>query len=244
MEHLTEEQLVAFHYRDADAPAGASQHLGNCGTCANQYEMLRRVLALVNEAPIPERGENYGEEVWTRLRWKLDRRARRQRWTSFAAIAAMLAMAFVAGHFWRAAQDPVLTATSGARAIPPASSSNDTNRLLFIVVSDHLDSSGRMLLEVANADNQLLSAPQRAEHLVSANRIYRQTAEQRGDERIAALLADLEPILLEVANAGESLEGDKLADLQKRIASKGLLFKVRVMSVPPDPQAVNPTQTF
>ena len=39
---------------------------------------------------------------------------------------------------------------------------------------------------------------------------------------------------LELAHAGSSLEGKKLADLQKRIDSKGLLFKVRVMSAPAD----------
>ena len=46
---------------------------------------------------------------------------------------------------------------------------------------------------------------------------------------MATLLADLEPILIEISNAGDKLEGDKLAELQKRIESKGLLFKVRVM---------------
>ncbi|HUP46543.1 MAG TPA: hypothetical protein VM779_13640, partial [Thermoanaerobaculia bacterium] len=156
------------------------------------------------------------------------------RWQSLVAIAAMLAIAFVAGHFWRARRDalPAVVAT----AAEPAVLTHDaaTGKLLLVVVSDHLDTSGRVLLEVANAGpgGQLLSQPRRAGDLVAANRIYRQTALQRGDEHIAALLAELEPILLEVANAGETLEGRQLADLQKRIESKGLLFKVRVMSAP------------
>lgn len=238
MQHLTEEQLVAFHYRESDAPATASQHLGVCAECAQQYEVLRRVLALVNEAPIPERGERYGEEVWNRLRWKLGSRARRRRWQSLIAIAAMLAIAFAAGQFWRARQDSlpaIATTTNPAAPVASAASGDDAaGKLLFIVVNDHLDTSSRMLLEVANADMTLASQPGRAGDLVAANRIYRQTAQQRGDERIAQLLADLEPILLELANAGDSLEGKQLADLQKRIESKGLLFKVRVMGAPAD----------
>ena len=119
------------------------------------------------------------------------------------------------------------------RTEAPATSDEGAERLLVSVVSDHLDTSGRILLEVANATADVATKPSRVEDLVAANRIYRQTAQQRGDERIAQLLSDLEPILLELANAGGSLEGKKLAELQKRIESKGLLFKVRVMSAPP-----------
>src|SRR5687768_4180204 len=100
MQHLTEEQLVAFHYRDADAPAAAT-HLTACASCATEYETIRRVLALVSEAPIPERGDRYGEEVWTRLRWKLGSRERTRRWQSLAAVAALLTIAFFAGLFFR-----------------------------------------------------------------------------------------------------------------------------------------------
>ena len=51
-----------------------------------------------------------------------------------------------------------------------------------------------------------------------------------GDQRIAALLSDLEPILVELSHAGKTLSPDELASIQKRIDSKNLLFKVRVMS--------------
>ena len=51
MQHLTEEQLVAHYYRDADA----HDHLRSCAECAAQYETIRRVLALVTEAPVPRK---------------------------------------------------------------------------------------------------------------------------------------------------------------------------------------------
>jgi hypothetical protein len=91
-----------------------------------------------------------------------------------------------------------------------------------------------MLLQVANADTtsglDLTNERGRAEELVASNRIYRQTATQRGDDRLASVLADLEPILQEIAHSDGKLSPDAAASLQKRIDSKGLLFKVRVIS--------------
>jgi hypothetical protein len=237
MQHLTEEELVAFHYRDLDFRPDAAEHLRVCPECASRYASLRSVLALVSEAPVPDRGEAYGEEVWRRLRWKLGAAQRRRRWQSLAAIAAMLAFAFVAGVLWRSSRDeagPQVAGTAPAGPAPASTSQPDSSRLLYVVVHDHLASSGRVLLEVANASStsQLDAPPRRAEDLVTANRIYRQTATQQGDARTAQLLAELEPILVEIANAGGALEGEKLANLQKRIESRGLLFKVRVMSAP------------
>jgi hypothetical protein len=240
MQHLTEEQLVSHHYRDADAPAWAKEHLAACGSCAAQYDTLRRVLALVSDAPVPERGSNYGEEVWNRLRWKLGANRRRRGWQSALAAAAMIAIVFLSGYYWRArrAADEDVAAVTAPTATMVASNEpdHDRTRILLLVVGDHLDTSQRVLLEVANAnpDAPLDNSTQqkRAEDLVSANRIYRLAAVQRGDERIAQLLTDLEPILIEVSHAGATLEGKQLTDLQKRIESKGLLFKVRVTNAP------------
>lgn len=227
MQHLSEEQLVEHYYRDGESGV-AQLHLRECSDCATQYETLRRILSFVSEAAVPERGEHYGTEVWNRLRWKLGA-PRRRRWEMYLAAAAMLAVAFFAGQLWRARQTSTTQhAALSTPHVPVRADQPNSDRLMFVVVSDHLDSSERMLVEVSNGSDAV--SPQRAEDLLVANRIYRQTASQRGDERIAELLSDLEPILLELAHAGSSLEGGKLADLQKRIESKGLLFKVRVMS--------------
>jgi len=91
-----------------------------------------------------------------------------------------------------------------------------------------------MLMELTNADAKhsydMTEESKRAEDLVASNRMYRLTAQQRGETRIASLLSDLEPVLLELAHAGQSLTPAELAALQKRIDTAGLLFKVRVVS--------------
>jgi hypothetical protein len=239
MQHLNEEQLVLHHYHDGDGAAQAEEHLAGCAECRAQYDTLRRVLALVDTLPVPERGDGYSEQVWTRLRWKLGSERRRLRhWQVGFAAAAMLAIAFVSGILWHQRSQPVgapvPTASIATPAIAPAGEAAKPSQILFVVVGDHLDASERMLLEVANADTRrsldMSEESKRAEDLVVSNRIYRQSAAQRGETRIATLLSDIEPVLLELAHAGSTLSPEKLAALQKRIESKGLLFKVRVVS--------------
>jgi predicted anti-sigma-YlaC factor YlaD len=156
MQHLSEEQLVAHYYRDFDAPAGAAEHLMACPDCRTQYDTLCRVLTLVDELPVPERGDEYADKVWNRLRWRLERRKRRT-WTSVAALAAVLAIAFFAGQLWHARSgaatqsapaimahnDAVSTTVAPVKqttlAAPPDAQANQ--RVLVVVVSDHLDST-------------------------------------------------------------------------------------------------------
>jgi hypothetical protein len=238
MQHLTEEQLIAHYYHDGD-PADAG-HLATCDECRSRFETLRAVLALVDQLPIPERGAAYGQEVWTRLRWKLGSERRRSRvWGTIAAIAAALAVAFVGGALWHARTQQLehprtaIAQTTHGPNQPAAIESSSKDRLLLVVVSDHLDSSERMLLELSNADPKqpldVSSESRRAVDLVASNRIYRQTAARRGETRIASLLSDLEPVLVELSHAGSTLSPGEIAALQKRIDSKGLLFKVRVV---------------
>jgi len=235
MQHLSEEQLVSHYYHDDEAPAAAETHLANCAECRTLFDTIRRVLSLVSESPVPDRGATYADEVWTRLRWKLGARRRRARWTSLVAAAAVLAIAFFAGQWWHArnyAPAPVRDLINQSNAQNAAAAKQQTDRVLLVVVSDHLESSERMLAEVANADpkRRFDVSGERAADLVASNRIYRQSAVRNGDQRVASLLSDLEPILVELSHAGKTISPAELESIQKRIESKGLLFKVRVMS--------------
>ncbi|HEV7427249.1 MAG TPA: hypothetical protein VGQ46_12865 [Thermoanaerobaculia bacterium] len=238
-QHLTEDELISHYYHDGDAPFAAG-HLAACDECRAQFDTLCGVLTLVDQLPTPERGDAYGDEVWTRLRWKLGSNRRRSVY-GWMSIAAALVVAFIGGILWHSRTQQAVTRqtivarkTPAPAAQPAAIASASKDRLLLVVVSDHLDSSERMLLEISNADAKhpldVASESKRAGELVASNRIYRQTATRRGETRIASLLSDLEPVLVELSHAGSTLSPDEIAALQKRIDSKGLLFKVRVVS--------------
>jgi hypothetical protein len=80
-QHLSEEQLIELYYGDLEDGAGAHAHLAGCRTCGHGYRQLVNLLEIVKEAPVPERGEEYGREVYLRLLPMLEENAAsKERW--------------------------------------------------------------------------------------------------------------------------------------------------------------------
>ena len=117
---------------------------------------------------------------------------------------------------------------------PQALSPAVRERILLVAIGDHLERSQMVLVELANApsDGPLDVSAERAsaDDLVSANRLYRQTAARSGEPALAAVLEELERVLVEVAAGPERLVARPTsAELQRRIEARGLLFKIRVV---------------
>jgi hypothetical protein len=234
--HLTEEDLILHFYGESPDAARVEPHLAACAACRHELARLQQVLALVDNAdafgPAEEPGPAFEREVWARLEPELA--AARRSWFSrllsprmlavASAAAVLLLVAFVAGRFSREVV-PVED--------PTAADDNVAERVLVVAVVDHLDRSQMVLLEILNADvesaRDLTAERSLARELVSANRLYRQTAVQTGDDSTTAVLDELERVLLEIANAPTDAASEELDALRARITQGGLLFKVRVV---------------
>jgi hypothetical protein len=239
---------VLYHYGDADAgESGAlEQHLHDCETCRARLEELRRALDAVSVLAVPERGEGYGAEVWARLQPALAA-TKPRRWWSFSfpslvfagGVAALLVAAFVAGQYWPrqqpAAPGGQASAAGPVSAAPDAASAERVReRVLYLAVGDHLERSQVALVELMNAGGgaqpvDISSERERARDLVSENRLYRQTAADAGDAGVAAVLDELERVLMEIANSPSELTLQDLQRVRERIESQGIIFKVRVL---------------
>jgi hypothetical protein len=100
-------------------------------------------------------------------------------------------------------------------------------------LGDHLERSQMVLVELANAQpgdkGDIHLSQQRAAALVSENRLYQQTAAQAGDTEFSALLEELGHVLTDIANGPSDLSSAELEQIQHRIESRGLIFKIRVI---------------
>jgi len=240
MRHLSDDDLVLHYYGEMTAAdeQRAAGHLAECQACQHQYGSLQRVLAFVDSAPMVEAPDGFERVAWARLEPALP--TLRRGWVSWfvfsparlawAAIVAVLVVgAFMAGRL-----TPQTAPSTGRPAATEASDDKVRERILLVDVGDHLDRSQMILIELVSSDstgNVDISAEQaRAQQLLAANRLYRQTAVTTGDATLAAVLDELERVLVDVAASPSTLSHADLDAVRRRIESKELVFKVRVVS--------------
>jgi hypothetical protein len=235
MNHLSEEELILHYYSEEGDAFAAEQHLDHCDDCRAHYASLQRVLNVVDSLPVPARSEQYGGEVWRRIEGRLP--SRRRWWTldgswrwagATAALASLVVVAFLAGRMFPTvhpkATRPVETAAADKQA---------GERVLLVAVGDLLERSQMVLIELNHAtpaEKLDISAEQeRASDLATENRLYRQTALQSGDTAMAGVLEDLERVLVDISHEPARMAPEELENLQHRMESAGILFKIRVL---------------
>jgi hypothetical protein len=239
MRHLADDELVLYHYHDGDDLETAKRHLASCAECQSRLDAIEEVLKLVVAPSLPERGPDYGSEVWNRIRAELPESTTRQqswltmpRWAWAGVVAVLLVVVFLMGRYSSQKQSPNNVAiNSNIPTQPPAQQMRE--RVLLVAVGDHLDRSQMLLVELTHASGtgeiDISSEQQRAIELVDANRLYRTTAHQVGDTSLVTLLDELERVLLQVGHQPGSVTAGELKKIQDSIQSQGILFKVRVV---------------
>jgi hypothetical protein len=193
------------------------------------------VLAVVDEGALagPELPEHFERTLWARLEPHLH--GARGGWSWFilspgrlawiATVVMLVGAAFMAGRLLPRSEERATTA--GVDQL--------RERILLVDLGDHLERSQMVLIELVSAggsDNPIDISGERAraEQLVAANRLYRQTALATGDSAIADLLDELERVLVDLAASPERVSPEDLDEVRERIESRSLLFKVRVVS--------------
>ena len=251
MNHLTQEELVMSYYAEVESTA-YREHLAGCEECRAELGRISTLLDRVSTLEVPEPDADYEARVWQRLSWRLrgeKKRSKRNEWMKWGSVAAMFAIAFSLGLFWNRWSNRQVGNPAGVKRSPEmvanASTQQQRDRILLVVVSDHFDQSERILIELTNLKPEegldISDERERAEALLASNRLYRRTAEDRGQETVATLLDDLEPVLMQIAHAPSQVSADELRSIQKRVEAKGLVFKLRVVRSNVTPRA-NPQQ--
>jgi anti-sigma factor RsiW len=237
-DHLTDDDLVLHYYGEMPAveDTRAQSHLGACRECQANYTRLQRVMTFVDGAPAIDAPDGFERTAWARLEPALDSSGRGW-WSWFvlsparlafaAGVAVLIGAAFMAGR--------MLPRASPGAPVAAQSTEKVRERILLVDLGEHLDRSQRVLVELVSATDEHGSVDismerERAEQLVAANRLYRQTAASTGDTAMASMLDDLERVLVDVAASPSTVSQADMESVRKRIDSKELLFKVRVVS--------------
>jgi hypothetical protein len=236
---ITDNDLVLLYYGEHDDPQLAAR-VARSPELSRRFERLGAGLALTEHYRAPEPAPDYGSRTWAAISSRLqasDTPRRARWWTALAAprlslagafgIAAVAVLAFVLGR--NAAEQP-----GGALPLPVspgavAAASLDPARLLTSSVAGHLDDVDLVLTQFANNSEPAANEAEWATDMLVANRLYRQAASTRGDQRLARFLGELEPLLIELAYQAQNATPTSRARMQQEVRD-GLLFRVRVMN--------------
>jgi hypothetical protein len=225
MNHLSEEDLVLMYYGELGAAAGAPRHLAECRQCKAAADSLAQTLDLCNEWRVPTPDAGFERRVWEhrRSKWSVPRA-----WIGLAAAAVLLIGVFLLGRQSRTPQP-----ASASQSIIAGLSNQARARILEISLADHLDRAGMLLTEISNAADSgsldFRAERGRAQDLVEEGRLMRQTLARQGESPTLTFLDETERFLIEVANSPDSVSPREVRELQQRIGSGSLLFKVRII---------------
>ena len=240
MSHLTEEELIAHTFAEDDKD-GVEQHLEACAECAKNYAELRGDLAEMEFAEVPVRDALHGKRVWESISASLPAYEGRKwnwlrggPWMGLSYAAACIALAtctFIGGRLWERREAKTLAGNHTQHK--QQSVAHPPQRVVVVVLSDHLDRSERLLMELkhADADSAEMVSPLRdeARSLLAANRTCRQNVKHNNDPALATTLARLDHLLAELANQPEGLNSTMITRLQEEMNADRLLFEVRVL---------------
>ena len=243
MTHCSDDELLLEYYSEYPAEAGLhvsrpSAHLNACEECGARYRELKAVLDAVTLEP-PERDARYGLEVWQSIRHRLPSRERTwytfitPQWGLAAAAMLLLITGFAAGRLWSGVETgSPSTMAELTRSAPRSVEDDARRRAVLLTLSEHFDRSDRVLAEVMNADGprSLSTERQWATDLVASSRLYRQNVIAINEPALAAVLEEVERVLLDIVHQPANATAADLDEIRRRIDSAALLFKVRVMS--------------
>lgn len=236
MRHLTEEELLQQYYKESPQQEEQQIHLDLCKVCGKAYVSLKDELDAIPVQEAPFRGEAYGEEVWLKLQSRLpiyEKKASfwNQLWhwkPLIYAISCLLLVttAFFFGRQWE---------RRNTNQQQPMAQNNEAGkeRVVLMVVGDHLDRSERLLVALNHADTAdgSTAAPlkKEAKELLVENRLYRENAQIAADPLMTGALDHLERVLVELSHQPEGITPKAIAQLQKEMNTKDLLFEIRVL---------------
>jgi hypothetical protein len=181
MSHYGEDDLILYYYGEGPRQSHIERHLDTCPACAAAYRDISSTLAMVVVPAVPERGDQYGLEVWQRIRHRLAEAEPglgakhpagpgSAAWSELAAwwrrlmertfrvnrltmVAAAATLAIVAFMAGRFWPAPSKPAPAiTATQVPDGGSAPQfRQRILIGSVADHLDRSERVLTDIMNA---------------------------------------------------------------------------------------------
>jgi hypothetical protein len=242
MKKISDDDLTLLYYGEQNDPALAASVAASPELTA-RFDALSAELTRVDSFAPPERGGDYGADVWRRISPRLatERKNPTELWKALLSmlgqprfsLAGAFSLAMVAGLVFmlgRQSDQPGNHLPPGPEALPATAMTEiDTGRLLTSSVSRHLEQLNLALTQFVNLPETSAADAGRATDMLVANRLYRQAAVSQGNHQLAVFLSELEPLLIELAYEAHKSSPATHDRMQQEVRDS-LLFRVRIMN--------------
>ncbi len=255
------ELMIEARYGELD-PAGRARferHAASCPACAAAYASLRADLALMDERRRPEPGPEFWDGYWDRL-------SRRRLWESIeegrsASFAGRLAGAFAHLPSWSlqaagAAALLFIGVFIGSRLIGPANGPvRETAAVAaaapaVVQARNYIERSKVLLLGLVNyqpgaqdayaLDLERKRAMSRA--LAAEAPSLRRALSARDQKRLRGLVADLEVIMMQIANLGSGQDVEGIDLVKQGVDERGIFLKIDLDRLGREARSAAPAQ--
>lgn len=241
MKPITDKDLTLLYYGEHDDP-GLPSKVAASAELSQRFADLSAELDHMDGFAPPERGDDYGADVWRRIAPKLEQdKAPFSLWLNLRSFVAqprfslagafslvvVASLAFVLGRQASYLENPLFESPETLQSM--AGTDINTARFLTASVSGHLEQVNLTFTQFANSQASSDAEAERATDMLITNRLYRQAALSRGNQQLAAFLAELEPMLIELAYEAHKKSPATRERMQQEVKDK-LLFRVRVMN--------------
>ena len=227
-------------------------HLSQCPACASELAEMKGTLEMMGQKERVEPPEEYWDTYWSRLSTRMETelapkaRARVGIWDRikeflptipspayrWAAVAAALVLGIFIGRY--------LITSSGVKDVPMAQRPTQPEEEIYARTVDYraekyLEKSKIFLLGFVNTNGELEEGDfdisrQRdiSQGLIQEASYLKDNLQGHSQQRLRALIEDLETILIEIANLEEQEDLPDIELIRDGIDRKGILLKINV----------------
>lgn len=229
------------------------EHVESCRDCALELARIRATLDFMSLRRRPDPGRAFWESFADRTQKAIGtpsgtdvpsvlpfksrsrRSAKPSWWLNVAAAIGLIGFGVWIGKTVYLRQQAVPTAPIEVAGSDSDRSADELNRR----VAQFMDRSKTMLLGIVNLDpdsediQRLDFRPQRrvSQHLIGERALFREELERSGDRRLAELVADLELILIQIANLESKYNLQGVEMIKDSVERSDILLKINLEQI-------------
>lgn len=233
-------------------------HIASCPACASEYKALTETLKTMDGRARPEPGQDFWDGYWDRLAGRMGKEQAVEkmpgswgkrlgrawslapRW-AFQAAAALVLIA-IGVLIGRGVFSPQRTSVEASRQTVKAPPSQPAESDPVLRARDYVDRSKLVLLALVNYDPKTedfyaLNLPyqkQVSQELVTQAGKLKSDLRDPRRRRLRELVADLETILLQIANLESENDLEAVEFVKQGVENRGVLFKINLSEMDGD----------